>query len=71
MPYASIKITREPKATRAQKAELIQRVTDAIVQVLDKDPETTFVVIEEIDTDAWGVGGESALVRRQRSARET
>ena len=54
MPYASIKITREPRATSAQKAELIRRVTDAIVETLD----------EEIDTDAWGVAGVPATVRR-------
>lgn len=66
MPFASIKITREPRATSEQKAALIRRVTDAIVEILDKDPETTFVVIEEIDTDAWGVGGEPATVWRAR-----
>ena len=66
MPYVNIKITREPKATREQKAEVIRRVTDAIVDVLQKDPETTFVVIEEVETDAWGVAGESTLVRRSR-----
>jgi 4-oxalocrotonate tautomerase len=70
MPYASIQITREPRATSDQKAELIRRVTEAIVETLGKDPETTFVVIEEIDTDAWGVGGEPVSVRRARATEE-
>ena len=68
MPFASIKITREPKATGAQKAELIRRVTDAIVEVLDKDPQTTFVIIEEIETEAWGIAGVPATVWRAQQA---
>ncbi len=67
MPYASIKITREPRASVEQKAQLISEVTASIVRILNKDPETTFVVIEEIDTDAWGIGGETAAVRRART----
>lgn len=69
MPYASIKVTREPRTTDDQKARLIREVTDSIVRILDKDPETTFVVIEEIDTGAWGIGGEPATVRRARAAK--
>jgi 4-oxalocrotonate tautomerase len=57
MPYVNIKITREGDTTAEQKAELIQGVTDLLVHVLDKSPETTFVVIDEIDLDSWGIGG--------------
>jgi 4-oxalocrotonate tautomerase len=65
MPYVNIKIT--PKtATSEQKAALIKGVTDLLVTVLDKNPETTFVVIDEINTDNWGIGGETVTVRRQR-----
>ena len=67
MPYVNIKITREG-ATPAQKAELIQGVTDLLVSVLDKNPATTVVVIDEVDTDNWGVGGESITVRRGRGS---
>ncbi len=56
MPYVSIKITKEG-ASREQKAELVQGVTDLLVRVLNKNPKTTFVTIEEVDTDNWGVGG--------------
>lgn len=65
MPYVNIKITREG-ATTAQKAELIKRVTELLVKVLGKDPATTVVVIEEIKTDNWGIGGESVTARRAR-----
>lgn len=69
MPYIKIQITREG-ATAEQKAELIKGATDLVVRVLDKDPATTFVVIDEVDTDNWGFAGESvtSLRRRQRVA---
>lgn len=56
MPYVNIKITREG-VTPAQKAALIKGATDLLVDVLDKDPATTFVVINEVDLEDWGVGG--------------
>jgi 4-oxalocrotonate tautomerase len=65
MPYVNVKITKEG-ATPEQKAELIRRITQDLVDVLGKNPQTTFVVIEEIDTDNWGIGGETVTVRRQR-----
>lgn len=67
MPYVNIQITREG-ATTTQKAELIRRTTAMLEEVLNKDPATTFVVIQEIDTDDWGVGGETVTVRRARDA---
>jgi 4-oxalocrotonate tautomerase len=56
MPYVNIKITREG-ATREQKSELIARTTDLLVEVLNKDPSTTFVVIDEVEMEDWGIGG--------------
>jgi 4-oxalocrotonate tautomerase len=56
MPYVNIKITREG-ASAAQKAELIRGVTDLLVRVLNKNPATTFVVIDEVALEDWGVGG--------------
>jgi len=56
MPYVNIKITREG-ATPAQKAALIKGVTDLLVAVLAKNPATTFVVIDEVEMEDWGVGG--------------
>lgn len=68
MPYVKIQITREG-ATREQKAELIRGATELLVQVLDKNPATTFVVIEEVDTDHWGIAGETVTVLRERATR--
>jgi 4-oxalocrotonate tautomerase len=65
MPYVNVKITREG-ATSEQKAALIAGVTQLLVDVLGKNPATTVVVIDEVDTDNWGVGGESVTVRRNK-----
>ena len=64
MPYVNIKITREG-ATAEQKAELIAGVTGLLRDVLGKNPATTVVVIDEVETDTWGIGGESITVRRK------
>lgn len=67
MPYVNIKITREG-ATAEQKAALIAGATQLLVDVLGKNPATTVVVIDEVDTDNWGVGGESVTARRARGS---
>ncbi len=65
MPYVHIQITREG-VTPAQKAELIRGTTQLLVDTLNKNPATTFVVIEEVDTDNWGIAGESVTRRREQ-----
>ena len=67
MPYVNIRITREG-ATPEQKSRLIAGATKLLVDVLGKKPETTVVVIDEVDTDNWGIGGETVSLRRQRKA---
>jgi 4-oxalocrotonate tautomerase len=65
MPYVNIKVTKEG-VTTDQKTALIKGVTDLLVKTLGKDPATTVVVIDEIDTDNWGIGGEPVTERRRR-----
>jgi 4-oxalocrotonate tautomerase len=65
MPYVNIKITREG-ATLEQKGMLIEGATRLLQDVLGKNPATTVVVIEEVDTDNWGIGGETVTARRKR-----
>ncbi len=67
MPYVNIQVTDED-VTSDQKQALIAGTTKLLQEVLDKDPKTTFVVIDEISTDNWGVGGEQVtrwLSKRQ------
>jgi len=65
MPYVNIRITAG--ATEAQKAELIAGTTDLLVKVLNKNPASTFVVIDEVQTEDWGVGGISIAERTRRA----
>lgn len=65
MPYVNIKLTREG-ATPAQKAALIAGVTQLLVDVLGKNPQTTVVVIDEVDTDNWGIAGKTVTARRRQ-----
>ena len=67
MPYVNVRITREG-ASAEQKAEVIRRMTEVLVDVLGKNPETTVVVIDEVDTDNWGIGGTTVSRRRKKTA---
>lgn len=69
MPCVHIQITREG-ATLEQKSELIRGTTELLVRVLNKNPSTTFVVIEEVDTDHWGIGGETVTTLRRRAGEQ-
>ncbi len=66
MPYVNIKVTREGVTTE-QKEMLIRETTAMLARVLNKDPQTTHVVIDEIDMDNWGLGGESVTFYRQQA----
>jgi 4-oxalocrotonate tautomerase len=65
MPYINVKITREGVTPR-QKREIITGVTRLMTDILNKDPQRTHVVIDEIDTDNWGVGGEPVTESRKQ-----
>ena len=65
MPLVNIKITRGG-VTADQKKELIKGATQLLVDVLGKNPKTTFVIIDEVETDNWGIGGQSVTdIRKQ------
>jgi 4-oxalocrotonate tautomerase len=65
MPYIKIEVTREG-VTREQKQALIKGVTSLMTDVLNKDPQLTHVVIQEIDLDDWGYAGEQVSVLREK-----
>ncbi len=58
MPYVNIRLT-PPGLTKEQKTKVIEGVTQVLVDVLGKNPATTFVVIDEVDSDNWGLSGMS------------
>lgn len=62
MPYVNIKVTREGGPDGAgpspdEKAQLISGVTELLQRVLNKPPASTFVVIDEVPLDDWGIAG--------------
>ena len=65
MPYVNVKVTPEG-VTAERKRRIIAGITEVLQAVLGKDPDTTMVVIDEVDADNWGLGGESVTTRRQR-----
>ncbi len=70
MPFVNIRITKENGTpTKAQKRELITGVTDLLAKVLGKNKATTVVIIDEIDTDNYGLGGDSITQVRKRDAK--
>ena len=66
MPQVNIKITKE-NVTKEKKMKLIEAVTQLLVNVLNKNPATTVVVIDEVNTDNWGIGGECVTEIRKRN----
>lgn len=69
MPYVNIQVTREG-VSADEKAQLIQGVTELLQRVLHKNPNTTFVVIEEVAMENWGVGGLPVAQWRAQQAQE-
>lgn len=70
MPYVNIKITKEGNVTKEQKAALIKGATDLLVNVLHKNPASTVVVIDEVDLDNWGLGGDPILIAREKNKKK-
>ena len=64
MPYINIKITNEG-VSKQQKERLISGATQLLVDVLGKNPATTVVVIDEVETDNWGVEGKQVTEIRK------
>lgn len=67
MPYVNIRVTREG-VTPEQKLALIEGATDLLSRVLNKNPATTFVIIDEVEMDNWGVNRENVTTLRKRQA---
>ncbi|MGI5522332.1 tautomerase family protein [Micromonospora sp. CA-259024] len=75
MPIVTIQITREGStpdasaATAEEKAALIKGVSELLRDVLHKPLTSTFVVIDEVETENWGRGGLPVeQFRQQQSA---
>ena len=67
MPMVNVKSTREG-ATAEQKSRVIAEITEVLARVLGKNPATTIVIIEEVETENWGIAGEPVSELRKREA---
>jgi 4-oxalocrotonate tautomerase len=67
MPFVSVHITRDG-VTSEQKAQVIAEITETLQRVLNKDPQLTHIVIEEVDTDNWGYAGITTTQYRKQLA---
>ena len=62
MPYVKIELT-PPGISKEQKLRIIKGVTQLLIDVLNKDPKLTHVVICEIESDNWGFDNQQATGR--------
>jgi 4-oxalocrotonate tautomerase len=70
MPLVTIKLARRDNPiTREQKVALIAGVTQLLQDTLAKRHDDVVVLIEEIDPDNWGQGGQTATTLRQARKR--
>ena len=72
MPYVNIKVAKtgvQGGFTAGQKAQVISGVTKVLEDALGKNPKLTYVVIEEIELENWGSGGESVAQRIEREGK--
>ena len=69
MPLVTVRIARRPQPTSAaQKAELIAGLTEVVARVLDKRRDSVTVILDEVDPENWGEGGEPVTAVRARRA---
>ncbi len=67
MPYINIRVTKENgEPTAEQKAQLVEGVTELVSRVLGRNKSSTVVIIDEIDMQNYGLGGESIKSIRER-----
>lgn len=55
MPYVNVRITKG--ASTEQKARIVREITQTLQEVLDKKPEHTHIIIDEVDEENWGFSG--------------
>lgn len=67
MPFINVKMTKENGgATKEQKQKLICGMTKVFVDTFGRGEKTTVVLIEEVDMQNYGIGGESVEIIRKK-----
>jgi 4-oxalocrotonate tautomerase len=59
MPFIEVKVI-EGVFTHPQKKEIVERLTDAMVQIEGENMrQVTWCVIQEVASGDWGIGGQT------------
>lgn len=58
MPYVNVKIVKD-QVSKAQKKQIIEGITDLIVNVMHRDRSLTVINIDELNANQWAIGGKS------------
>ena len=68
MPFATVKVV-EGAFSKEQKAQLIEKITGAIVEVEGEGMRYfTWVVIEEVKQEDWGIGGKPVSLKAKSTS---
>jgi 4-oxalocrotonate tautomerase len=69
MPMINIKMTHEDGgATKEQKEKLVKGITELFAQTFNgRGAKSAVVIIEEVSTDNYGIGGETVTKIRAKS----
>jgi 4-oxalocrotonate tautomerase len=71
MPFANIKVI-ENVFSDGEKQQIIENVTDALVAVEGKHlRDKTVVIVEEVKSADWGIGGKLMTSREAKDLRTT
>lgn len=70
MPLANIKVIKGV-FTDAEKQQMIEKVTDALVNIEgERLRDKTVVIVEETQSGDWGIGGKTLTAEHVRRARQ-
>lgn len=61
-----VRVTLAAGRTAAQKQALAREITDSLVRHCGGHAEHVYVLFEDVDPDAWLVGGETITERRRK-----
>ncbi|WP_419771423.1 MAG: tautomerase family protein [Candidatus Marinarcus sp.] len=69
MPFINVKMTHEDGgATKEQKEQLAQGITKLFADIFGRGAKTAVVLIEEVSTDNYAIGGETISQLRSKSS---
>jgi 4-oxalocrotonate tautomerase len=69
MPFVTVKVI-ENVFTPEEKSEMIRRITDTMAEIEGESLRpNTWVVVEEVRSGDWGIGGQSLTHRRRQDPR--